>query len=276
MPTVADVSRFLESYAPPRLAEDWDNIGLLVGDDRAQVTKIMTCLTITPASAAEAIREQAELIVTHHPLPFRPLKRITCQSPEGRMLWELIGARIAIFSPHTAFDSAAEGINQRLADGLALTQIAPLRLADPAGISSTSAAGATLASGPLGAGRQGGLPTPITLAELASQLKRLLKIESVQIVGDGSAPLRRVAVACGSAGEFLADAAEQGCDCLVTGETRFHTCLEAEALGIALVLVGHYASERFGVEGLADVLGRHFPDVAVWASRDERDPLRWM
>src|SRR5262245_1294235 len=80
MPTVADVSRFFESYAPPQLAEDWDNVGLLVGDLRSPVSRLMTCLTITPASAAEAIRERAEVIVTHHPLPFRPLKRITCET----------------------------------------------------------------------------------------------------------------------------------------------------------------------------------------------------
>jgi dinuclear metal center YbgI/SA1388 family protein len=268
MPTVAEIAEFLQRYAPLRLAEEWDNVGLLVGDAAASVERLMTCLTVTPASAGEAIRERVGLIVTHHPLPFRPLKRITCDTLEGRLLWQLISSRIAVFSPHTAFDSAVEGINERLAEGLGLTSVAPLRPLPEASLGSQRAAAL------LGAGRQGGLDEPLTLASLAERAKNLLKIDYVQIVGEPNRLLDRVAVACGSAGEFLPIAAEQGCDCLVTGETRFHTCLEAEARGMALLLVGHYASERFGVEALAEVLAGQFSDLTAWASRDERDPLR--
>jgi putative NIF3 family GTP cyclohydrolase 1 type 2 len=88
--------------------------------------------------------------------------------------------------------------------------------------------------------------------------------------------LQRVAVACGSAGELLAAAQRQLCDCLVTGETRFHTALDAEAGDTALVLAGHFATERFAVELLADRLAAEFPAAAVWASRTERDPLDWL
>ena len=70
------VCDFLQEFAPVHLAEDWDNVGLLVGDPGQEVKRIMTCLTVTPASAGEAVRERADLIVTHHPLPFRPLKRL--------------------------------------------------------------------------------------------------------------------------------------------------------------------------------------------------------
>src|SRR6187431_1498174 len=121
MTSVADFCTFLDAFAPPALAAEWDNVGLLVGDRSQKVERVMTCLTITPASAAEAIRERADLIVTHHPLPFKPLKRLTAEQPAGRMLLDLIRAGIAIHSPHTAFDSAAEGINQQLALGLGLT-----------------------------------------------------------------------------------------------------------------------------------------------------------
>jgi putative NIF3 family GTP cyclohydrolase 1 type 2 len=82
-------------------------------------------------------------------------------------------------------------------------------------------------------------------------------------------------VACGSGGEFFDAALASGCQCLVTGEARFHTCLEAEAAGCALVLAGHYATERFGVERLAEVLGQEFNAIDVWASVAEQDPLRW-
>jgi dinuclear metal center YbgI/SA1388 family protein len=263
MTTVAEVADFLEVFAPACLAEEWDNVGLLVGDRRRDAARIMTCLTVTPDSAAEAIAERAELIVTHHPFPFRPLNRLTADTSEGRMLLDLIGAGVSIFSPHTAFDSAATGINQRLAEGLELLDIAPLVQVEAAPPGT-------------GGGRVGRLAKPLSLEQLAARLKKFLSVEHVQMVGEPQRHVQRVAVACGSAGEFLAPARALGCDCLVTGETRFHTCVEAEATGIGLLLAGHFASERFGVERLADVLGAQFPAAQVWACRSERDPIRWL
>ena len=95
------------------------------------------------------------------------------------------------------------------------------------------------------------------------------------MVGQPEKMVRTVAVACGAAGEFLDAARQNGCDAMVLGEARFHTCLEAEATDICLLLPGHFASERFAMECLAEVLGRQFPDVQVWASRRERDPVHW-
>lgn len=258
MPTVADIAAFLEEFAPARLAEEWDNVGLLVGHRHQGVTKVMTCLTVTPASAAEAIESGAELIVSHHPFPFTALKRLTTDTTVGRMLLDLIAARVAVFSPHTAFDSAGEGINQRLAAGLELRGITPL-LPHPEG---------------QGTGRWGWLADPISLGQLADRLKRFLAIDRLQIVGELEQTVRTVAVACGAAGELLDAARQNDCDAMVVGETRFHTCLEAESLGIGLLLPGHFASERFAVECLADVLGGRFPDTQVWASRSEADPVR--
>jgi dinuclear metal center YbgI/SA1388 family protein len=256
---ISAVIAFLERFAPPRLAEEWDNVGLLVGDRTGDVHKVMTCLTITPASAAEAIAEGADLIVAHHPLPFSAVKRITADNVVGRMLLDLIAARIAVYSPHTAFDSAPEGINERLARGLGLSDVAPLKQHAEGG----------------GSGRFGILDPPLTLADFGTRLKGFLGITPLQAVGDAKRNVRKAAVACGAAGEFLPLAHEQGCDCLVVGETRFHTCLEAEALGIALLMPGHFASERFAVECLAAVLSDEFPDLRIWASRTEEDPIRW-
>jgi dinuclear metal center YbgI/SA1388 family protein len=262
MATVHDVSDFLEGFAPSRLAEEWDNVGLLVGDPTLTVRRIMTCLTVTPASADEATRENVDLIVSHHPLPFRPLQRLTTDSVPGRLLWQLIRAGVSIHSPHTRFDSAAMGINQRLAEGLGLLDIQPLvpGVDDPQG---------------LGAGRVGRLESSLPLAECAARLKQFLSIDGLHMVGQSLRSIHRVAVACGSAGSFLEAARRQGCDLLVTGETTFHTCLEAEATDVALLLPGHYASERFAVEVLADVMAEQFADLEVWASRDEADPLQW-
>src|SRR5438105_12675068 len=122
--TVVD---YHEHLAPLELAEEWDNVGLLLVEHSKQIERLMTCLTITPESAAEAIEERADLIVSHHPVLFRPVQRLTDATPEGRTLLSLLRAGIAIYSPHTAFDNAPGGINDLLAARLGLTAVVPLR-----------------------------------------------------------------------------------------------------------------------------------------------------
>ena len=263
MTTVTQVCQFLEAFAPLRLAEDWDNVGLLVGDRERPIANLMTCLTITPEVVDEAIAKHAELIVTHHPLPFRPLKRITADDVTGGILLKLIEHRVAVYSPHTSFDSASQGINQCLAEALGIVDPQPIE---------------PIENDPdeLGSGRYGALPHPISLGDFAEAVKAFLRLGGLHIVGEARQPVFRVAVACGSAGQFLSPALRVGCDCLVTGETNFHTCLEAKANGAALVLSGHYASERFALEVLANQLRDEFPDTIVWASVEESDPLHWV
>lgn len=261
--TIADLCRFLEAFAPPHLAEEWDNVGLLVGDRQGMVRRMMTCLTLTNSTVSEAVREQADLVVTHHPLPFKPLKRITSETTPGRLLLELIRGGVAVYSPHTAFDSAADGINQHLALKLGLVDIKPLVP------SQHDASG-------LGAGRQGRLARSTSLADFAAQVKQSLAATHLQVVGPLDGVIQRIAVACGSAGSFLEAARDAGCDLLVTGETNLHTCYEAQALRMSLILAGHYATERFHLDYLAGVLQQEFAEATVWASRDEEDPVTWM
>ncbi len=262
MPTVAAVAEYLESFAPARLAADWDNVGLLLGDRSATVERVMTCLTVTPESVAEAVDDRAGLIVTHHPFPFHAVRRVTSDDASGRMFLALAAAKIAVYSPHTAFDSALAGINQRLAEAMGLRGIAPL-------VPDAEEAA-------LGTGRVGEMPKALPLADVARRLAAFLRLDAVQIVCDPNRPVSRVAIACGSAGELLESAQRAGCDCFVTGEARFHTCLEAQAGGIAMLLAGHYASERFAVEALAEVLAEKFAGLTVWVSRREADPIRWL
>jgi len=263
MPTLRTICGYLEAFAPPVLAESWDNVGLLAGDPAVEVARVMTCLTISPTTAREAVERRADLVVSHHPLPFHPLRRIVTDATAGRLLWELITHRVAIYSPHTSFDSAARGINQRLAEGMGLLEIRPL-------VSPVEAPPET------GGGRQGRLPAPMTLDAVGHRLKQFLSLDHLQCVGQLDTPIARVAVACGAAGEYLASADAAGCELLVLGETNLHTCLEAEARGVALLLTGHFASERFALDCLADLLSREFPSVEVWASLTERDPVAWL
>jgi dinuclear metal center YbgI/SA1388 family protein len=260
MLTIETIVNFLEQFAPTALAESWDNVGLLVGNRRRSVARVMTCLTITPITAAEAIQRKAGLIVTHHPLPFESLSRLTADTTTGRLLLDLIAERIAVYSPHTALDSAPQGINQLLAKGLGLRGVTPL--VDRPGHPPT--------------GRWGWLAEPMILSHLAEQVKQFLAIDHLQLVGDPQQSVRTVAVACGAAGELLEAAQANGCDCMLLGEARFHTCLEALALGVGLLLPGHFASERFAIESLAEVLSQRLPGLEVWASREECDPVRWV
>jgi dinuclear metal center YbgI/SA1388 family protein len=364
MHTVADFVSALETIAPLSAAADWDNVGLLLGDAAAPVQRVMTCLTVTPDSVAEAIESGVQLIVSHHPILFRATKKLTTATPEGRMILKLVQAGIAVYSAHTAYDDCAGGINDLLAQKLGLTNVGPLRAGtaesackivvftpdkDLAKVSDAMfAAGAgrigqyrecsfrqagtgtffgleqsnptigekgrreevyewrlevLCASGlaekvvaamraahsyeesaydvyPLrperaknGAGRIGVLPAPLPLAEFAQKLKNALPAPRVEIVGAPQQMIERVALACGAAAEFLADAVKHEADAFLTGEARFHDVLAAQAQRIALVLPGHYASERCGVEDLAARLRQQFSSLEIWASRRERDPL---
>lgn len=260
--SIQQVCQTLAAVAPLRLAESWDNVGLLIGDRSRSCQRVMTCLTITPEVVAEATDQQVDLIVAHHPLPFKPIARLTTDTVASGMVLELAAQRIAVYSAHTAFDSAARGINQQLAEGLHLTDIAPL-VPDPSGASSD----------PDGSGRCGRV-TEMTLDQMMRQAAQFLKLSALRYVGDPQAAVTKIALACGSGGSFLDAAKRKGCNAMLTGESNFHGCLEAQAVGMGLILVGHYASERFAMEQLAEHLGSQHAELSVWASRSESDPLR--
>ena len=274
---MADVCRWLQGVAPLELSETWDNTGLLLGDPAQAAERVMTCLTLTPASVAEAVAARAQMVVVHHPLPFKPLAKLTTQTVAGGMLWSLARAGISVYAPHTAWDSAARGINARLAELLGLADVQPLLPADP-----VAAAG-------VGSGRIGNLADPQPLSTVIRQLSAALPGCRPRVVlpelhsashgdegasGGGAVPVRRVAIACGSGGSLLPAAAAAGSELFLTGEATFHTCLEAQAAGVSLLMVGHFASERFAMEQLADEMGQALPGLQTWASQNEKDPVR--
>ena len=156
MATLAEVTAALEHLAPLRLAADWDTVGLLIGSRRAAIDRVMTCLTLTEAVAREAAREGVDMVVSHHPLPFRPVARITDDSPTGRVLLDLLGSGIAVWSSHTAWDSAAGGINDQLAELMQLSKVVPL---EPDPIEPA-----------VGVGSAGDAPAGVSVADLARSL----------------------------------------------------------------------------------------------------------
>lgn len=255
---VSDIAAIMEQIAPLSLSESWDNTGLLLGDLAEPVERLMTCLTLTGDSAAEAIARRAQLVITHHPLPFQPLKKITTSTQTGSLLWQLARHGISIYCPHTAWDSAFDGINAQLARKLSLEEVEPLIPA---------------ANGELGAGRCGTLYKPMSLEKIATKL-----VQHVPHCRPRAVPARgeiqRVALGCGSGASFLAAAAAKHCDLLITGEGTFHNCLEAEHLGLGMLMIGHFASEKFAMDQLASRLAVAFPQLEVWSSTQEKDPVR--
>jgi dinuclear metal center YbgI/SA1388 family protein len=365
MASIATIIEYLDEFAPSHLAADWDNVGLLLGDRQAKCERLMTCLTLTPDIGHEAIQENAQLVVTHHPILFRPVQRLTTDTPEGRMLLSLAKAGVAVYSAHTAFDNTSGGINDSLARRLNLVDVVPLRRRegtrqckivvfvpdnDLARVSDAMfSAGAghigeysecsfrvsgtgtffgsdatqpavgqkgrreevsewrlevlcpesrreqvieamkrahsyeepaydvyPLQPATIGEGRFGRLQERQTLEQLAQTTKAVLKAAHVQMVGEPSRSIERVALACGAAGEFLMDAVRIKADVFLTGEVRFHDYLAAQANGLSLVLPGHYATERFGIEELAERLHDRFPVLQAWPSKSESDPVRWV
>lgn len=282
---------FLEKIFPLELAESWDNVGLLLGDRRREIKRVLACLTIDRAVVDEAVATGVDCVVSHHPFPFRAAKRWTFDTTDGEILSKLLGAQIAVYSPHTAHDSALFGINRQLAAGLGLHDVRPLI---PGTLAATQDAldglapsvaeevahdfasgDAKTASAPLlGTGRIGRFEKSRSFAQLIEQVKDMLQISTLAAVGDDQKPIRNVAIGCGAADDFIGNAADAGADALLLGEARFHACLEARARGLGLILAGHYATERFAACILADRIARKFPELSVKASAKESDPIR--
>lgn len=283
---------FLEKIFPLELAESWDNVGLLVGDRRREIKRVLTCLTIDRAVVDEAVATDVDCVVSHHPFPFRAAKRWTFDTTDGEILSKLMGARIAVYSPHTAHDSAFFGINRQLAAGLGLLDVRPLipgtipasrealdglepSVADEVAQDFPMKGAKSPDDAPLlGTGRIGRCEKPTTFAALIEQVKDMLQIPALLAVGDDKKPIRNVAIGCGAADDFVGNAVDAGADALLLGEARFHACLEARARGIGLILAGHYATERFAACILADRIARKFPELSVKTSDKESDPIR--
>lgn len=199
------------------------------------------------------------MVICHHPVLFRATKRISDKDAEGRMLLGLIQAEIAIYSPHTAFDSAANGINHQIAAALKLQDVRPMKPDES--VPTT------------GAGRHGKLPDALPVAEFLALVSSSLNADRLEFCCSLDSPVKHVAIACGAAESFLQDAIRLGCDTFVTGEARFHSALAARAEGINLVLTGHYHSERPAVENLASTIADAFPSLKIRPSQAETNPL---
>lgn len=230
-------------------AEDWDNVGLLVGSSKTSVKSALVALDVTSAVLAEAKLLHADLIITHHPVIFPHVSRIDFESP----LYGLIAAKIAVISAHTNYDAASEGVNDELCAHLGLSNVRVLESAESPGV-----------------GRLGELEKPVGSDEFAAFVKEKLGGGAVKYTP--GTPVSMVAV-CGGAGSGLwRDARRQGAQALVTSEVKHHQFIEAAEARFTLIDAGHYATESVSVRPLAERLQRMLPGASIMVSTAMRDP----
>ena len=261
---LAHLMTVLDELAPLRYAESWDNVGLLVGDPQADITKVLVTVDYTTEVAAEATAAGATLVVAYHPPLFAAVKRV----PHDALWADAIRRGIALYSPHTALDVARDGTNDFLADACGVSSVAgeraPLR----------PLAAKTVREEPegIGMGRVGAVAS-IARRELVERIKSKLSLSYVLVAGPLDVPATCVAVAAGAGGEMMEDAFRAGAEVFVTGEVRHHDALSAARRGVTVVATLHSNSERAAVRAYAARLGARLPGVTVMASVADTDPF---
>ncbi len=227
----------METIAPKDLAENWDNVGLQVGDEEKEVKKILIALDATMEVIEEAIKKEVDLIVTHHPfLLFKKIETITKQDVLGKKIYALIENEIAVLSAHTNLDIVSGGINDILAKQIGLIDGSVLEITN----SFTQD----------GIGRIGHLKEVISFETFVKQLKETFAIKETNIghfVGAKEKQVQKVAVCGGSGVSLMQEAHNQGADVLVTGDLKFHEAQTALDLDLCIADITHYASEAIVV-----------------------------
>ena len=239
MTTVADILKFVEALAPRSMKMDWDNVGLLCGSRSTPVTKVLVALDPFEHVCAEAAQWGAQLIVTHHPMIFRPLSSVTDETSIGRGLMTLIRNGICAVNAHTNLDQAPGGVNDELARRLALVNV---EVIDPCGVTENGESWGLL--------RMGEVPEQ-PLDAFLNRVKQLLHCEGLRYVDSGK-PVRKVAVGGGSCADGMKEVLAAGCDTFVTSDIKYNQFWDAHDLGLNLIDAGHFHTENPVVAVLAE------------------------
>ena len=246
MPTVREIEQALFRLAPKEGAMDWDNVGQLLGDPEAEVRRVLVALDITEAVADEAIAENCQLIVSHHPVmncTWHPVQTLRTDDRQGRILMALVTHDISAICMHTNLDAAEGGVNDILAQKLGLRDLKPLTDEK--------------------IGRVGTLKCEIPLVEFTRFVVKSLGCNGLRYTDCGR-PVHRVAVGGGACGEYIAQAIALGCDTFVTSDLRYHDFLDTKELN--LIDAGHFPTEQVIVPELCRRLQAAFSAVSVSTS----------
>ncbi len=239
----------VEEFCPRSFAMGWDNPGLQAGRSDKEVECVYLAVDATSDVIEDAIRQHADLIVTHHPLLFSGIKNVTDQDFIGRRIVRLLTQDMALYAMHTNFDVM----------GMAAEAAEQLRLLNPDVLDVTYED----AISHEGLGRIGELPEHMTLQECAQYVKECFDIPQVRVYGDPEAPVVMTAILPGSGKDDIDLAISKGADVMITGDITHHVGLDAIEKGIAVIDAGHYGVEKMFVPYMKDYLSREFPELRI-------------
>lgn len=233
--TLEKLEKEIESRYPRRNAEEWDNVGLIIGDKNQEITGIVLTVDVDMQSIEIAIREGANLIISHHPMIFTGIKKIDYSSTYGRKIKKIIQNNINVYSLHTNIDSTIGGLNDYI-----LSEI---------GVSNSK----ILCKGKnedFGIGRYYKLEESVTIEEYVEKIKNLLKLEEVKLYlgNDGLKKCHKVALINGSGAEMWKSAKFYGCNLLITSDVKYHVAFDAVEEGLSILDIGHYESEKLFIK----------------------------
>ena len=255
MITVSDIMDFMQTLAPRELKMDWDNVGLNCGSSKAPVTKILVALDPFEHVCREAVEVGADLLVTHHPLIFRPWPVVTDDAAICRGMMELIRHNISHFCAHTNLDCAEGGVNDVLAATLGLSNVSKVPTDN------------------MGMLRMGDVPEQPLEAFLAT-VKEKLGCPCLRY-WEGGKPVRKVAVGGGACAGSIYDVIRAGCDTLVTADVKYNEYWDAYEQGLNLIDAGHFHTENPVCAVLAEKLQAAFPEITVVLSKKHADCMKF-
>jgi len=250
MPKVRDIVNYFTALIPPEMKMDFDNVGLLVGLNDEQVTKAVVALDITDSVIDEAIRYDAQLILSHHPVFFE-LKQVNDDNLIGQKVVKMLQNGISGFCQHTNLDAVRGGVNDALAEKLGVRVEGYLEGPQ-----------LTAEGKEYGIGRFGFLTSPVEFEDYLCDVKFILNSAGLRFHNAGK-PVSKVALCGGSGGEYVEKAAALGCDTLVTADVKYHQFLAAKELGLNLIDADHFCTENVVVPVLAELLRRGFPEIEI-------------
>lgn len=260
--TCRDIIGIIEEAYPRSYAMEWDNVGLLAGRRDKEVHRIYLAVDATDAVVDEAIEKKADLLITHHPLIFGSIKKVTDEDFIGNRLVKLIQNDIAYYAMHTNYDvlgmAELSGIMLHMEDAEVLEVTAHSEDCEADGKVSKE-----------GIGRIADLRQSMTLKEYAEEVKRIFSLEHVRIFGDPERKLRRAAICPGSGKSVIGAAILKKADVLVTGDIGHHEGIDAVAQGLCIIDAGHYGIEHIFVEDMKRYLTERLSEIAV-----EGEPIR--
>lgn len=259
---IKDILAVLEAVAPPHLQESYDNAGLIVGDPETEIQGVLFCLDSTEAIVQEAVEKGCGLVVAHHPIVFRGLKRFNGASYVERSVMQAIRQNVALYAIHTNLDNVyRQGVNAKIAEKLGL---ADTRILQP-----------RPGTAEIGAGLLGILPEAMDESAFLHRVKNALRANCVRHTALRGRAIHRVAV-CGGSGSFLLqEALRAGADAFVTADFKYHEFFDAEGR-LVIADIGHYESEQFTIELLFELIREKFPTFALHCTELNTNPVFYL